>query len=150
LKSISFEEAVYHNLKLNQIGIQFFIPHLLQWHISAKTNQKFTCLTPLAANRTRNRTRIRIQNRTCRRPPPNYDGKFQKQNRATKTAVTLSRLCRGATAARRSRATGAAASTASTRAAEMKTDTRPETETLSRPLRRRGCRSSLCWVSNLK
>jgi hypothetical protein len=37
-------------------------------HISSKTNQKFTCGTPLAANRTPNRTPILTQNRTCRRP----------------------------------------------------------------------------------
>jgi hypothetical protein len=37
-------------------------------HISEKTNQKFTCETPLAANCSLNRTPIRMQNRTCRRP----------------------------------------------------------------------------------
>jgi hypothetical protein len=36
-------------------------------HIST-TNQKLTCLTPLAANRRQNRMPIRTQNRTCRRP----------------------------------------------------------------------------------
>jgi hypothetical protein len=36
-------------------------------HISAKQNQKLTCWTPLAANRTPNRMQIRKQNRTCRR-----------------------------------------------------------------------------------
>jgi hypothetical protein len=37
-------------------------------HISAKTQSKLTCLTPLAANRTPNRMRIRMGNRTCRQP----------------------------------------------------------------------------------
>jgi hypothetical protein len=37
-------------------------------HISAKTNRKFTCKTPLTANRTPNRTAIRTQNHACRRP----------------------------------------------------------------------------------
>jgi hypothetical protein len=37
-------------------------------HISAKTNQKLVCWTPLSANRTLNRTLIRTQNRTSGRP----------------------------------------------------------------------------------
>jgi hypothetical protein len=37
-------------------------------HISAKNNQKLTCLTPLAANRKPNRMVIRMENRTFRRP----------------------------------------------------------------------------------
>jgi hypothetical protein len=37
-------------------------------HISRETNQKLTCGTPLAANRTPNRMPIRTQNHTCRRP----------------------------------------------------------------------------------
>jgi hypothetical protein len=37
-------------------------------HISAKKNQKLTCWTPLAANRTPNRMGIRMGNRTCRQP----------------------------------------------------------------------------------
>jgi hypothetical protein len=41
---------------------------MLHLHISAKTNQKLTCLTPLATNRTPNRIAIRMENRMCRRP----------------------------------------------------------------------------------
>jgi hypothetical protein len=36
--------------------------------ISAKKNKKLTCWAPLAANRTPNRTEIRMGNRTCRQP----------------------------------------------------------------------------------
>jgi hypothetical protein len=41
---------------------------MVRFHISAKKNQKFTCWTPLAANRTPNRMDIRMENRTCRQP----------------------------------------------------------------------------------
>jgi hypothetical protein len=34
----------------------------------SQKNQKITCWTPLAANRTPNRMGIRMENRTCRQP----------------------------------------------------------------------------------
>jgi hypothetical protein len=55
--------------KQNREPIIFLLPiAMVCLHISAKNNQKSTCLTSLAANRTPNRMRIRLENRMCRRP----------------------------------------------------------------------------------
>jgi hypothetical protein len=53
----------------NKDPILFLSPiTMVRFHISAKNNQKLTCWTPLAANRTPNRMGIRMENRTCRQP----------------------------------------------------------------------------------
>jgi hypothetical protein len=55
--------------KQNRETILFLLPiAMVCLHISAKKNQKLTCLTPLAANRTPNRMEIRMENSTCRQP----------------------------------------------------------------------------------
>jgi hypothetical protein len=41
---------------------------MVRFHISAQNNQKLTCWTPLAANRTPNRMGIRMENLSCRQP----------------------------------------------------------------------------------
>jgi hypothetical protein len=41
---------------------------MVRFHISAQKNQKLTCWTPLATNRTPNCMGICMENRTCRQP----------------------------------------------------------------------------------
>jgi hypothetical protein len=60
-----------HDFYANRISFQFFFCPPLQLFVftfQPKKNQKLTCSTPLAANRTPNRMGIRMENRICRRP----------------------------------------------------------------------------------
>jgi hypothetical protein len=59
-----------HDLLANIIGIQFFFCRPLQWIVYTFQQKKLkkTSWTPLAANRTPNRTGIRMANRPCRQP----------------------------------------------------------------------------------
>jgi hypothetical protein len=55
--------------KQNRDPIIFLSPiKMVRFHIFSQKNQKITCWTPLAANRTPNRMGIRMENRTCRQP----------------------------------------------------------------------------------
>jgi hypothetical protein len=63
-------------------------------HISAKTNQKFTCGTPLTANRTPNRTAIRTQNHACRRPLTNLND-WKRANDKPQTSSHRCHSCLG-------------------------------------------------------
>ena len=72
--SESAYESLYdfaHDLHTKGLGFQFPIIHSLQPFVNTfqeKIDPKFNVNHPLAGNRTRNRTAIRTQNRTCRRP----------------------------------------------------------------------------------
>jgi hypothetical protein len=63
-------------------------------HISAKTNRKLTCGTPLAANRIPNCTPIRTQNGTCRRPLSRDHWQIRPLRHLAVTLL-LSDVCRG-------------------------------------------------------